>query len=683
MKQLSRKRGRLGRSPELAELIRLSQTVGTDPDQVQGGGGNTSVKTGDGRSMYIKASGTALAEVCEERGWAELDLPAARAVVEAEELGSLETSARERDVLRRLVACVRRPSGAQPSVDSCLHALLGRVVCHTHPVGLNALLCSRDSRVRFGRILRNVGGLPLYLPYCDPGWTLSVRLLDALVDYREEHGRDPSVVLLENHGLLVGADTVAKCLKLVEQVTEIGRRWSGGRRVNPVEWPWVVGSRHVASGQRDGRTNGRAVRANNNAAATRELAEIRGGLLRAGCLSGVLRRDDSSQAVTFARDGEAVGQARRGALTPDQVSYCRARPLIVRPGAHAKTGERVAKAAGEYREKHGVDPRVVILAGHGLYYYAPDLGQLRTVSEVYRGAIHAMVKSSRAGGPRFLTRGQVDFVERWELHQRDPAVPSLEGRVAAVTGAASGLGRGIASGLIERGATVYGLDVNAGMLEQVSGEYPTARFLPVAVDVTDEASVEAGFLTIERSGGGLDYLVNAAGIAPSYPLVDFPVAAWRKTLEINLTGYFLCAREAVRLLLRQGSGGAMVNLTSKSGLEASKENSAYNATKAGEIHLMRGWALELGRADIRINCVAPGNVFKGSQIWSPEYIRACAKKKGIRPEEVIPYYTSMAPLGKEIEPQDIAGAVAFLLSDEARNITGQTLVVDGGQVSVR
>jgi len=127
----------------------------------------------------------------------------------------------------------------------------------------------------------------------------------------------------------------------------------------------------------------------------------------------------------------------------------------------------------------------------------------------------------------------------------------------------------------------------------------------------------------------------------------------------------------------------MVNLTSKSGLEASKQNSAYNATKAGEIHLMRGWALELGSADIRVNCVAPGNVFKGSQIWSPEYIRTCAKKKGIRPEEVIPYYTSLAPLGKEIEPSDIANAVVFLVSEEARNITGQTLVVDGGQVSVR
>ena len=686
-----KRRSVVARGPKavLEELVQLSQAVGSDPDQVQGGGGNTSVKTDDGRSLYIKASGTALGDVTSARGWAELDLRATRALVEDEELCSLAGEERECTVLHRLLRCAKRPTGAQPSVDSCLHALLGRVVIHTHPIGLNALLCARDSRSRIGRVLGDVGGVPLYLPYSDPGWLLSTRLLGALAAYRAEHGGGPSVILLENHGLLVSAESVKKCVDLARKVTEVGTRWGGGRRVNPVEWPWVVAAEAVGGGVRRrtaAASNGKLEdgKLEDGKLEVWELAEIRGGLLRAGCAPGVVRRDDSSLAVAFARDTVATGQARRGALTPDQVSYCRARPLIVRSGARDKMGERLQKAAVKYRERYATDPRVVILAGQGVYYCAPDLRQVRVVNEVYRGAIHGMTKSSRAGGPRFLNSRQAEFVEGWALHQPQPTVAgSLDGRIAAVTGAASGLGKGIASGLIAKGATVYGLDVNAGMLADVAGEHPVGRFLPVVVDVTDEASVEAGFGTIEKSGGGLDFLVNAAGIAPSYPLVDFPVAAWRKTLEINLTGYFLCAREAARLLLRQGAGGAMVNLTSKSGLEASKENSAYNATKAGEIHLMRGWALELGRADIRINCVAPGNVFKGSQIWSPEYIRACAKKKGIRPEEVIPHYTSMAPLGKEILPEQIAGAVAFLLSDEASNITGQTLVVDGGQVPVR
>jgi NAD(P)-dependent dehydrogenase (short-subunit alcohol dehydrogenase family) len=133
----------------------------------------------------------------------------------------------------------------------------------------------------------------------------------------------------------------------------------------------------------------------------------------------------------------------------------------------------------------------------------------------------------------------------------------------------------------------------------------------------------------------------------------------------------------------QADGGAMIVLSSKSGLDASKANSAYNATKAGELHLMRGWALELGGDGIRVNALAPGNVFEGSKIWNPEYIKTAARKKGIKPEEVIPYYVNLTALKRDIKRSDIAAAAVFLCSDAARCITGQTLVVDGGQVMVR
>jgi NAD(P)-dependent dehydrogenase (short-subunit alcohol dehydrogenase family) len=165
--------------------------------------------------------------------------------------------------------------------------------------------------------------------------------------------------------------------------------------------------------------------------------------------------------------------------------------------------------------------------------------------------------------------------------------------------------------------------------------------------------------------------------------VDMPVEKWRLALEVNLTGYFLAAREAARIMKSQGGGGSIVLVSSKTGLEASKSNSAYNATKAGELHLARGWALELGADGIRVNSVAPGNVFEGSRIWNPDYIAKCAEKKGIAPEEVIPYYTSLTALGREIKREDVAEAVVFLCSDRARCVTGQVLVVDGGQVMSR
>jgi len=258
----------------------------------------------------------------------------------------------------------------------------------------------------------------------------------------------------------------------------------------------------------------------------------------------------------------------------------------------------------------------------------------------------------------------------------------LAGRTVLVTGAASGLGLGIARGLKQAGANIILADIDEPGLTAVAPEFG-AQGLAVKTNVTDEASVQAAFAAGVARFGRLDGLVCAAGVAPAFPLEDTPLDKWRFALEINLTGYFLCGREATRLFKKQGGGGAMVLLSSKSGLEPSKNNSAYNATKAGELHLARGWALELGPAGIRVNCIAPGNVFEGSKIWNPAYIAEAARKKGIKPEEVIPYYIGMTALKRDIKPQDIANAAVFLLSDAARCMTGQVLVVDGGQAYTR
>ena len=668
--------GRIGNNSiplELAELIEISRIVGRDPDMVQGGGGNTSVKTRMGNLMYVKASGTTLRDMDDHRGWALLDLAQTRAVLESD-LESLPQADRESRVLQLLQLCVIKPLAARPSVESNLHAQLGRVVIHTHPIGLNVLLSSRDSRKTFAKVIGAKFGEPLYIPYVDPGYTLAMRVAREIDAYKREHGQLPRVVLLENHGLFVAAEDALKCLEISRRVTSLGMKWIGSKRVNPEKFdPLVCVSE-------DSLENLPSLQA----------AEVRGALAKGGCQPVVLRRDEAPIASEFLESDLAVQYARKGPFTPDQIVYCRAEPLVFE-GSPADWPKRVT----DYRSRIGIDPRVVIVWHNpknkllgGVYYAAPDLRQLGVVAEVYRGSMATMLRSVRAGGPRFLAGAQRAFIEGWEVERFRAALLGgsahrIQGKVAVVTGAASGLGKGIAGGLTRAGATVLALDMNRDTLEAARAELPVGKYLPCQGDVTDEVSVASAFRTLEASVGGLDILVNAAGIAPPFPLVDFPLSAWRKTLEVNLTGYFLCAREAARLMIRQGSGGSIINLTSKSGLEASKENSAYNATKAGEIHLMRGWALELGRAGIRVNCVAPGNVFKGSQIWNEEYLKACARKKGIKPEEVIPYYTSLSPLGKEIEPEDIANAVTFLVSDEARNVTGQTLVVDGGQVMVR
>jgi NAD(P)-dependent dehydrogenase (short-subunit alcohol dehydrogenase family) len=260
----------------------------------------------------------------------------------------------------------------------------------------------------------------------------------------------------------------------------------------------------------------------------------------------------------------------------------------------------------------------------------------------------------------------------------------LAGLVAVVSGAGSGLGLGIARGLYGAGACVAFTDIDSAALRSLEGEFAGSdRAAFVAVDVTNEQSVAAAFDRVLARFGRVDCVACCAGIAPAFDLVDFPVERFRLACEVNLTGYFLYAREAARIMTAQGHGGSMIMLSSKSGMEPSKANTAYNATKAGELHMARGWALELGRVGIRVNCIAPGNVFEGSKIWNAEYIAKAAQKRGIKPEEVIPYYNNLTALNREIKPTDIANAAVFLAGEQARCVTGQVLVVDSGQVWAR
>ena len=259
---------------------------------------------------------------------------------------------------------------------------------------------------------------------------------------------------------------------------------------------------------------------------------------------------------------------------------------------------------------------------------------------------------------------------------------SLAGKIAIVTGAASGIGRGIARGLAEADAHAVIADIDLAGAEQVAAEFAgkgLPRALAVRVDVTSEESVDGMTEAVLKEFGRLDILVNNVGIAPSCALVDFPKDKWDLALAINLTGYFLCARAVARALVRQAQGGSIVNISSKTGVRGSAEHSAYNATKFGVIGLAQGWAQELAKYGIRVNSVLPGNVIRGSGIWSREYIEALALKKGITPDEVEEHYNRQVPLGRQCEPEDVANTVVYLVSDLSSYITGCSHLVDGGQ----
>lgn len=649
----------------LQDLIQISRTVGKDPRLVQGGGGNTSVKTEDGRRMYIKASGTALKDMSEKSGWRRMDVGRILEILNGESLGDMSDQDRETQVVTRLgLSCDDGLcTNSRPSVEAHMHAILSRCVVHLHPVAVCSFTSSKGGRKILDELFADEENPPVWIPYTDPGYSLGAEVLRQVGKHQKKYGRLPNILLLAKHGLFVAADSRDEVLGLVDRV--IGKC---SKRL------------------------GKPAAAKFSKPDPKEIADaklaIRGAVYNAsGEYVKVLHYMDE-EVAGFMKRKDAPKLAGLPSLTPDELIYGHGGPLWAdKPDAAGITeGIRSAAAKGE------PTPVAFMVKGLGLFVTGTE-STIPTIRDIVTSFLAIRSAAEDNGGVIPLNQRERDFIRNWEAESfrmkvlSGEAAGELVGRVAVVTGAGSGLGRSIAVGLARACASVVLADVDRSAAEEtlsiIRSEMPGASVLVAGCDVTSEKDVAKAYKGVLDRWGGLDVLVNAAGIAPAFPLVDFPADKWRLALEINITGYFLMAREAARIMTRQGMGGSIVNISSKSGLDASVNNSAYNATKSAELHLARGWALELGKNGIRVNSVAPGNVFEGSKIWNPKYIEEAAKKYGIKPSEVIPYYVNKTALKREIVGQDIADAVVFLCSDKARTITGQTLVADSGQVMVR
>ncbi len=650
----------------LADLIKISTTTGKDPELVLGGGGNTSVKTDDGRYMYIKASGTALKDMNTDRGWRRLRIESVLSILTDKSLGKMDAIRRETEVVNRLLLSCDDDvtGGARPSVEAHLHALLDTHVIHLHPLVVAAYVSAKNGRAALKKVFANEEITPLWVPYTDPGFLLARKIAKLVGQYEQEHGGKPRVLFLEKHGLFVTAGSANAAINLVKKVITL---CTNGLKALKATKTALVSSTCI----------------------TEATLAIRKAVYDAtGQYLPVSYYPTHEAVAAFMAHKQAPKLLATPALNPDELVYANGSAMWVE-NARA---EAIAKRIRSLIERGQKIPAAFVVKGLGLFV-AAEKGVAGLIADITETSLKVRMHAAQMGGVLALTKREQDFINNWESEAFRKKLVSSEGpgelanRIAIVTGAGSGLGRSIAIGLARAGAMVALADIDEEAAlqtaETIAAERPTSQTMVVPCNVTSEGSVQKAFEALIAHWGGLDILVNAAGLAPPFALVDMPVDKWRMALEVNLTGYFLMAREAARILIEQGIGGSIVNLSSKSGLEASKNNSAYNATKAGELHLARGWALELGEHGVRVNCVAPGNVFEGSKIWNPEYIKVCAKKYGIKPEEVIPYYVGKTTLRREIKGQDIADAVVFLCSDKARTVTGQVLVADAGQVMVR
>jgi NAD(P)-dependent dehydrogenase (short-subunit alcohol dehydrogenase family) len=259
---------------------------------------------------------------------------------------------------------------------------------------------------------------------------------------------------------------------------------------------------------------------------------------------------------------------------------------------------------------------------------------------------------------------------------------NLQGRICVVTGGASGIGRAIAKRLAQEGAHVVIADINLDGAKQVADDIVKAHGLKhaigVACNVTSEEDVAAALAAARREYGGVDIVVNNAGIATSAPIEDTTLADWNRNMDILGKGYFLVAREAFRALKQQGRGGSVIFICSKNSVYAGKNAAAYSAAKAAELHLARCLAEEGGASGIRVNSVLPDAVLQGSNIWNSSWKEERAKNYGIKPEELDAYYAARTTLKVNVLPEDIAEGVLFFASDRALKTTGAMLTVDGG-----
>lgn len=620
-----------------ALLAYVSRLLGADEDLVLAGGGNTSWKGEEtdalgrpARILRVKASGSDMARIGPD-GFAALrldDLLPLQARDDLSDEGMVDFALR----------AMTDPRQRRPSIEVLLHAFLPDAwVLHSHADALLALCNRRDGDARVRDAL---GDGVARVPYRRPGFRLAMEVARV----RREGA---AAVVLMKHGLVTFGATAREAYEShIAVVTRCERA------LPPAPAPPRAGPAH------------------DRAAAW--APRIRGAL----GAPRVLRFDGSAEVLDFLRNPEWVEAYLRGPATADHVLRTGRRPCV----AHGV--EDVARWREEYLryaesgDREGLPvgdpaPKVVLVPEVGMW------AETALALDIVRHTMRIVRKAGSAWEP--IPPEEQFRAEFWPLEKRkaEGARGQLAGRVAWVSGAASGIGRAIARRFAEEGAHLLLADVDGEGVEAVASGIGAAAAAH-RCDVTSEADVRESFRRAVLAYGGVDVVVSNAGVASPAPVEELSREEWERSLAVNATSHFLVAKAAMPVLRAQGLGGSIVFTASKNVLAPGKGFAAYSAAKAAEAQLARVLALEAAEIGVRVNTLHPDAVFQGTRLWSDEVRRERARAHGVAVGDLEDFYAKRNLLRRPVRPEDVAEAALFFASDRSSRTTGAFLTIDGG-----
>jgi rhamnulose-1-phosphate aldolase/alcohol dehydrogenase len=662
---------------EPGKLLYRSNLLGSDLRITNFGGGNTSAKvaaqdplTGaDVQVLWVKGSGGDI-------GSMKLD---GFATLYMDRLMQLRAQYRGIDqedaMVEALGHTIWNLNPRAPSIDTWLHGFVPRVhVDHVHSDAVIAIAASKDQVRLTAEIF---GGELGYLPWQRPGIDLGIKL-----GRMAEENPGLKGVVLGQHGLFTWADTAKECYLLSLQMINRAAEWLAGAGKTPAFGGAIV----------EGRGHSDRLQA-----ARRLMPLIRGRTggfeAKAGHFS------DAPEVLEFVNSADLARLAPMGTSCPDHFLRTKIKPLVVPADADGAAldaliaGYRDDYAAYYERCKHSNSPAmrdpnpvIYLVPGVGMISFAKDKATARISAEFYVNAINVMRGASSVSEYQGLPEQEAFDIEYWLLEeaklQRMPKPKAMQGRVAFITGGAGGIGSASAERLLREGCNVVLADIDQTALDEVTAgfakRYGRDMVRGVLMDVTSEAQVVAALELAVGEFGGLDVVVNNAGITSAAAVEDTTLAMWNRTMDILSTGYFLVGREGYRIMKAQGLGGSMVFIASKNGVAASPGASAYCTAKAAEIHLARCMALEGAPLGIRVNVVNPDAVLRGSKIWKGEWSEQRAASNKIAVSDLEEHYRKRSLLQRSVFPEDIAEVVYFFASDLSAKSTGNFLNVDAG-----